>query len=161
MPTPPRTTGSGGANAPQTAYTDDPTQSTVKTHTGKTAESTDSFDDDLQGDNRAGQHAGVNATRTYSAYDIKELHEKMSDFDNGELKRIPILAHGERLEQGAKYLDLSDPDRAVFVAQGSQEAQDPHLYVPKAALDYELWNRLTGVDVAADPTPADDLAPAQ
>ncbi|MBC8140403.1 MAG: hypothetical protein H7Y38_03065 [Armatimonadetes bacterium] len=161
MPTTPRTVGTGGANAPHTSQTDLSPQDPLKTHTGKTAESTDSFDDDLKGNNRAGQHAGVSETRTYTAYDIKELHEKMSDFDNGELKRIPILAHGERLEQGAKYLDLSDPTRTIFTAQGSQEAQDPHLYVPKAALDYELWNRLTGVDVAAEATLADDLVPAR
>lgn len=152
MPTNPVTLGSGGANAPG----HDPR----KTDTGTVAETTDSFDDDLHSNNRAGQHAGVHVTRTYSAYDVKELHEKMSDFDNSELKRIPILAHGERLEQGAKYLDLSDPSRTILVAHGATEAQDPHLYVPKAGTDYELWNRLTGRDVVADVTPADDLVPA-
>jgi hypothetical protein len=153
MPTNPVTLGSGAADAPGM----DPR----KTDTGKVAETTDSFDDDLNGNSRAGQHGGVNVTRTYSAYDVKELHEKLSDFDNGELKRIPILAHGERLEQGAKYMDLSDDEHTVFTAQGSQEAQDPHLYVPKSETDYELWNRLTGVDEVAEPTAADDLVPAQ
>ena len=145
--------GSGGANAPG----HDPR----KTDTGTVAETTDSFDDNLSGNNRAGQHAGSHPTRTYSAYDVKALHESMGDFDNSELKRIPILAHGERLEQGAKYLDLSDPSRTVIVAHGATEAQDPHLYVPKSGTDYELWNRLTGRDVAADTTPADDLVAAR
>lgn len=145
--------GSGGANAPG--------QDERKTDTGKVAETTDSFDRDLAGDNRAGQHGGSSPTRTYSAYDVKSLHEKLSDFDNGELKRIPVLAHGERLEQGGKYLDLSDDEHTVFTAQGSLEAQDPHLYVPKSGTDYELWNRLTGVDVIAEPTSADDLTPAR
>lgn len=152
MPTHPITLGSGGANAPG--------HDARKTDTGRVAETTDSFDDDLHGDNRAGQHAGANPTRTYSAYDVKELHEKLSDFDNGELKRIPVLAHGERLEQGAKYLDLSDDEHTVFTAQGSLEAQDPHLYVPKSGTDYELWNRLIGVDEVAEPTSADTLTPA-
>lgn len=145
--------GSGGANAPG--------QDPRKSDTGKVAETTDSFDDDLHRDNRAGQHAGSSPTRTYSAYDVKSLHEKLSSFDNGELKRIPVLAHGERLEQGAKYIDLSDDEHTVFTAQGNLEAQEPHLYVPKAGMDYELWNRLIGTDVASDPSSADDLVPAR
>ncbi len=142
--------GSGAANAPG--------HDARKTDSGKVAETTDSFDDDLHRDSRAGQHAGTNVTRTYSAYDVKALHEQLPDFDNSELKRIPVLAHGERLEQGAKYLDLSDEEHTVFTAQGSMEAQDPHLYVPKAETDYQLWNRLIGVDVVDDATRADDLS---
>ena len=131
-----RTLGEGGSNAPGM---DD-----QKTNTGTVEETTDSFDRDLHGEDRAGQHGGVMEHRTYSAYDVKELHEKMPDYTNDELKRIPIFAHGERLEQGGTYLDLSDLASGTFTAQGSMEAQDPHLYVSKAAMDYELWNKLTG-----------------
>jgi hypothetical protein len=130
------TVGRGAANAPG--------QDTRKTDSGTVAEETDSFDRDLHGEDRAGQHGGVTDTRSYSAYDVKGLHEKMPDFDNGELKRIPVLAHGERLEQGAVYLDLSEKESGPFTAQGSQVSEDPHLYVPKAHCDYELWNKLTG-----------------
>lgn len=111
---------------------------------GKVAEAHDEFDETLHGSSRAGQHAGPTEIRTYTAFDLKDLHEKMSGFDNGELKRIPILAHGEMLEQGASYLDLSDDSREIFTAQGGMEAQDPHLYVPKAKVDYELWNKIIG-----------------
>ncbi|MDX1932873.1 MAG: hypothetical protein SFU56_09740 [Capsulimonadales bacterium] len=106
----------------------------------------DSFERDLHGDDRAGQHGGVQERRAYTAYDVKALHVSMPEFANDELKRIPVLAHGERLEQGGVYLDLSDREAGPFTAQGSVEAQDPHLFVPKAACDYELWNRLIGVD---------------
>jgi len=116
-----------------------------KTESGTVAEQEDSFDRDLHGDNRAGQHGGSSEIRAYTAYDVKELHAQMPDFTNEELKRIPVLAHGERLEQGGIYLDLSDKAKGSFTAQGSMEAQDPHRYVPKAALDFELWNKLTGV----------------
>jgi hypothetical protein len=128
--------GSGAANAPG--------QDARKTESGTVTEETDSFDRDLHGENRAGQHAGVGNVRNYSAYDVKELHEKMPDFDNGELKRIPVLAHGERLEQGGIYLDLSAKENGPFTAQGNRVSEDPHLYVPKALCDYELWNKLTG-----------------
>ncbi|MBC8100980.1 MAG: hypothetical protein H7Z41_00130 [Cytophagales bacterium] len=128
--------GSGAANAPG--------QDARKTDSTTVAEEMDSFDRDLHGEDRAGQHGGASEIRSYTAYDVKELHEAMPDFDNGELKRIPVLAHGERLEQGATYLDLTDLDRGPFVGHGSNVSQDPHRYVPKAHCDYELWNKLTG-----------------
>lgn len=136
MPTPPRTQGSGGASSPG----HDPR----RTERGTVAEELDSFDDDLHAADRAGQHAGIHEPREYTAYDVKALHAQMPDFNDGELKQIPILAHGERLEQGAVYLDLSDRKRGPFVAQGDVVAEDPHLYVPKARADYLLWNRLMG-----------------
>jgi hypothetical protein len=137
MPTPPRTLGSGASNAPG--------MDERRTDSSTVLEEEDSFDRDLHGDNRAGQHGGSNEIRAYTAYDVKELHAQMPDFNNEELKRIPVLAHGERLEQGGIYLDLSELDKGPFTAQGSDEAQDPHRYVPKANLDFELWNKLTGV----------------
>ena len=133
-----RTLGEGASNAPGT----DP-RKTDDTHV---AETEDSFDRDLHGDDRAGQHAGnPHEIRAYTAYDVKELHVQMAEFSNAELKRIPVLAHGERLEQGGVYLDLHDMATGAFTAQGNRVSEDPHRYVPKAALDYELWNKLTGV----------------
>lgn len=131
--------GSGAANAPG--------QDARKTDSGTVAEEMDSFDRDLHGEDRAGQHGGASDTRSYTAYDVKELHGKMTDFDNAELKKIPVLAHGERLAQGGIYLDLSDRASGPFTAQGSQVSEDPHLYVPKAQCDYLLWNKLTGKTV--------------
>lgn len=137
MATPPRTLGKGAANAPG--------NEPRKTYHTTVAEAEDRFDRDLHEDDRAGQHGGALPRREYTAFDVKALHETMPDFTNDELKRIPILAHGERLEQGGIYLDLSDRAQGVFVAQGSLEAQDPHLYVPKADCDFAIWDKLTGV----------------
>lgn len=138
MPTSPRTLGSGGNNALGHEHT--------KKDDTHVAETTDTFDNDLHQDNRAGQHAGMTERRTYTAYDVKELHAKMPEYTNDELKKIPVLAHGERLQQGGTYLDLNDLAGGTFTAQGSQEAQDPHLYVAKADTDYLIWNKLTGVE---------------
>ena len=131
--------GSGAASAPGL----DPR----KSDSGIVAEETDSFDRDLHGEDRAGQHGGAAETRSYTAYDVKELHRQLSAFDNAELKQIPVLAHGERLAQGGTYLDLSDMASGPFTAQGSQFSEDPHRYVPKSHCDYILWNKLTGKTV--------------
>ena len=61
------------------------------------------------------------------------------------LKQIPVLWAGARLEQGATYIDLRDPRRREFTATGDMSAGDDNWYVPKDAVDYELWNRLIGI----------------
>jgi hypothetical protein len=50
-----------------------------------------------------------------------------------------------RLEQGAKYIDLVDPDRRECTATGDIHVRPGAYYVPKHEVDYVLWNRLIGV----------------
>ena len=97
MPTPPRTLGSGAANAPSHDF-----QRTDDTHVAELDD--DSYERDLHSDNRAGQHAGANEPRAYSAYDVKALHAAMPDFSDEELKQI--AAHIGPNQQ---------PSRIIFV----------------------------------------------
>jgi len=79
------------------------------------------------------------------AHDIKEAPQLLRDYNDDELRRIPILPEGARLEEGAVYLDLRDPARCPFRATGGMRAGPHHYYVPKARIEYPLWNRLIGV----------------
>jgi hypothetical protein len=105
--------------------------------------------DELNPNRMAGQNIGVSnphpeqAART--AYDIKDLHRLLEGITDDGLKQIPVLWDGNRLEQGATYVDLRDPQRREFKATGDMVATPEHWYVPKDAVDYELWNRLVGV----------------
>jgi hypothetical protein len=92
----------------------------------------------------AGPHPELNNPRT--AHDIKELHDLLSGFRDDELKRIPVLPPGSRLEQGATYLDLADAERAEFTATGDLQVLANEWIVPKSAVDYPLWNRLRGLN---------------
>lgn len=83
------------------------------------------------------------ASRT--AYDIKDVHRMLEGITDDGLKAIPVLWEGARLEQGATYIDLRDPQRREFKATGDMVATHEHWYVPKDAVDYELWNRLIGI----------------
>ena len=65
--------------------------------------------------------------------------------DDG-LKQIPVLWEGMRLEQGATYIDLRDPERREFTATADMFAGRDNWYVPKHGVDYELWNRLIGIN---------------
>jgi hypothetical protein len=80
-----------------------------------------------------------------TAHDIKPLHRRFSDWSDADLKQIPVLPEGSRLEQNATYIDLAAPIPREFTATGDMEAGSGHQYVPKSDVHYELWNRLIGV----------------
>jgi hypothetical protein len=92
-----------------------------------------------------GPHPEKDAALTRTADEIKELHQRLQGYTNSELKQIPILPSGSRLEQGAKYIDLNHPEQGEFTAMGNMEVAEDAWIVPKTEVDYQLWNRLTGV----------------
>ena len=105
--------------------------------------------DELNPNRMAGQNVGVDnphpeqASRT--AYDVKDAHRLLSGITDVGLKQIPVLPTGARLEQGATYMDLHDPQRHEFTATGDMSAGEDNWYVPKDGVDYQLWNRLRGI----------------
>ena len=84
-------------------------------------------------------------TPTRTAYAIKSLSQEFGDMTDDELKQIPVLAEGTPLEEGAKYIDLRDPDHQEFAAHGRMVASSDNWYVAKSSVDYVLWNTLRGV----------------
>lgn len=120
----------------------------------------DSFDHDLHPNPNAGiNHGELGANpemNAPSAADLTELHRIIPEFTNDELRRIVVLQPGDRLEQGATYLDLRTPSRQPFRATGNIQAGPENLFVPKSQVDYVLWNRLTGVDNPERLDQADD-----
>ena len=110
----------------------------------------DEWEQDLHPNSGAGQNHGSLEAQPEkdapTAYEIKELHSLLEGYSSDELKQIKVLQPGTRLKQGAKYLDLNDPERQEFTAMGNQEAGADNKYVPKTETDYQLWHRLTGVE---------------
>ena len=116
--------------------------------------------EDLNPNATAGWNVGVASQRhevdAETAYDHKEVQAHLQGFDDDDLKQIPILPTGSRLQQGATYIDLRDPSRHEFTARGDMEAGPANWYVPKDSVDYVLWNRLIGVQNPARLQQADD-----
>ncbi len=112
----------------------------------------DEWQQDLNPNSMAGRNVGLEGPHPEkeqdapNAYEIKELHRLLEGYTDDELKQIRVLPQGSRLEQGATYIDLMDPERKEFTAMGSMEANSNNWYVPKTEIDYRLWNRLTGVE---------------
>lgn len=90
-----------------------------------------------------GPHPEKNSRRM--AYDVKQVHALLKDMTSDQLKQIPILDAGSRLEQDATYIDLTDPDRKEFTAAFGMEVGPDNLIIPKTEVDYQTWNLLRGV----------------
>jgi hypothetical protein len=91
----------------------------------------------------AGQQPQKDHSRT--AYDVQEAHRQLVDWSDDDLKQVPLLPAGARLEQAATYVDLRDPARREFAATGEMQVPIDGLYVPRTEVDDRTWNRLLGV----------------
>ena len=104
---------------------------------------------ELNPDRLAGQNSGpsssVEEKGSRTAYDVKDLHDRLRGFPDDMLKQIPILAVGSRLQQGATYVDLNDPAAREITGMGDMEVGPEHYYVPKSEVDHFTWNRLLDI----------------
>ncbi len=83
---------------------------------------------------------------TTTADQVKELTRRLQGFTDDELRRIPVVTEGSRLQNGAAYLDLAqEGERVEFTVAGFTLVGPGHWYVPKRETDYVLWNRLAGI----------------
>lgn len=101
--------------------------------------------DPQAGQNRGGERHGA-ASGAPTAYEHKGAQRRLGGFSDDELRAIPLVPAGERLQQGAVYIDLRSHDRREFKARGDMAAGPDNLYVAKENVGYQLWNRLIGVD---------------
>ena len=109
----------------------------------------ENFDRDLRPDPLAGSNFGQEGPHHEKnapvAVNMKEFQQQFPEFTNDVLQQIPVLLPGTRLDQGASYVDMKDPNRQEFKARADMVAGDDNWYVPKSEVDYQLWNRLIGV----------------
>jgi hypothetical protein len=108
--------------------------------------------EDLNPDPNAGANYGLlgehpeKSDSIRTAYDIKNLHNRLNEFTDDELKTIPVMPAGMQLEQNATYIDLREDRPQEFTARGDMMSGTDNWYVPKTEVDYQLWNKLIGVD---------------
>lgn len=116
---------------------------------GEQGQNRDEFDRDLNPDGLPGYNVhGVSRDATWNgptAFDVKDAHAYLTGLGDDELKRIPVLPNGTRLEQGATYVNLRERERGEFTATADMRAESRDLLVPKSEVDYRLWNWITGV----------------
>ena len=77
-----------------------------------------------------------------TAFHLRKAGTDFGSIEDAELKQVPVVPEGTRLQQGATYIDLSMPRRVEFTATGNMSAGPGHAYSPKNRVPYEIWNRL-------------------
>jgi hypothetical protein len=107
--------------------------------------------DEWQGDLNPGHMSGQNigpaseekATER-TAFHLRKRGWTLRGLDDNDLKQVPLLPDGERLQQGATYANLNDDQPQEFTASASLIAEPGDAYAPKDRVPYEVWNRLIG-----------------
>jgi hypothetical protein len=122
---------------------------TAEPHTEAAGSGEHPFSQDLNPNYLAGDNYGVRDPEPdfsgSTAHDLKGAHSALDDWQDDDLKQVPILPAGTRLQQGATYIDLRMRGSKEFTARGDQDAGPDNWYVPKDLVPYPLWNKLTGV----------------
>jgi CRISPR/Cas system endoribonuclease Cas6 (RAMP superfamily) len=107
----------------------------------------DEWERDLNPNRLAGQNIGEPSERIIEA-ERTAFHLRRAGYelrgDDEELKQVPVLATGTRLQQGATYVDLRESPPREFKARADEAALPGNAYVPKDRVPYEIWNRLIG-----------------
>ncbi len=110
------------------------------------AQHPEEYQRDLNPDYLAGQNYGLDGEQyeegAASAYDYKDIQELLPDWNPADLKQLIIVPEGTRLQQGATYFDLRNPNLGEFKARGDMEAPTDSRLVPKDRTSYDLWNKL-------------------
>ncbi len=81
-------------------------------------------------------------TRRLRALDVRSQHRVLQALGDADLERIPLVGEGDRLARYGAYLDLHDPARADFVAEGTEAVKPGQRIVAKADVPRDVWDRL-------------------
>ena len=107
----------------------------------------DEWQQNLNPDRLAGQNIGQDEPSNnadFTAFHLRKRGHELRGLDDNDLKRVPVLPEGTRLQQGATYVDLAAGRPQEFTATGNMTAEPGHAYAPKNRVPYEVWNRLIG-----------------
>jgi hypothetical protein len=108
----------------------------------------DEWQRDLNPHHLAGQNIGNDSERVIdpdmTAFHLRKRGHELRGLDDNDLKQVPVLREGTRLQQGATYVDLAEPQPREFRASAEMVAEPGRAYAPKDRVPYEVWNRLIG-----------------
>jgi hypothetical protein len=108
----------------------------------------DRWQRDLNPNHLAGQNIGPGSeTRDVTeltAFHLRKAGMDLRGIDDEELKQVPVVPEGERLQQGATYVNLACTPPREITARADMTVRSGDAYVLKDRVPYETWNRLIG-----------------
>lgn len=96
----------------------------------------------------ADEERGAADGRALRASDVRSQHRILQELTDEELGQVLLLPQGERLARYKEYLDLHDPARANFLAEGTEAVKPGQRIVAKAQVPRDIWERL--IDASHD-----------
>jgi len=79
---------------------------------------------------------------TRTAFDVRTEHRVLAGFSDDELARIPLVREGIGLRRFRIYLDLRDPGRADFAAEGDETVRPGQRIIARDDVHRPLWEAL-------------------
>jgi hypothetical protein len=77
-----------------------------------------------------------------SALDVRGEHRVLATFTDRELASLRLVPEGAALRRFRLYLDLHDPARAEFAAEGTERVKPGQRLVARDGTDPHLWAAL-------------------
>jgi len=77
-----------------------------------------------------------------SALDVRGEHRILAGFSDEDLAQIPLVREGIGLRRFRGYLDLRDPGRAEFAAEGDETVKPGQRIVARDDVPRGLWDAL-------------------
>jgi hypothetical protein len=106
------------------------------------------WQEDLNPGHLAGQNIGPPAddigSAQMTAFHLRKRGQELRGLHDEELKQVPLVPTGTRLQQGATYVNLAEDAWQEFTATAQITALPDDAYAPKDRVPYEIWNRLIG-----------------
>ncbi len=76
------------------------------------------------------------------AVEIQADHRILQEVSDHVLRTIPLLEEGTTLERRKEYIDLHDPARADFRAEGGEVVKPGQRMVARSEISPEAWDEL-------------------
>ena len=89
-----------------------------------------------------GENTQRSATPRRMAIEVQREHRVLHDVPAELLREMPLLAEGTRLERRNEYLDLHDPARADFRAEGFEVVKPGQRIVARHDVAEPAWDEL-------------------
>jgi hypothetical protein len=77
-----------------------------------------------------------------TALDVRADHRVLAGFSEDDLAGIPLVPEGQPLARYGEYLDLHDPARANFLAEGTEVVRPGQRVVARKSVSKGIWEDL-------------------
>ena len=82
------------------------------------------------------------ATRPLMAIDVQADHRVLREVPGRYLRDVPLLAEGTTLTRRSEYIDVHDPARADFPAEGTEVVKPGQRVIARTDVGAEAWREL-------------------